>query len=123
ILLKPGKLDEDEWRVIRKHPGYGRELLENTFMRIAGPIVEQHHERADGSGYPYGLAGDEILVEASIVAVADTYDAMTTDRPYRKGLPHEAAFAELDSLADSQHPREVVRAFRSAAARLEVPTG
>lgn len=75
ILLKPGKLDEEEWAIIRKHPTYGRELLEDTFMQVAGPIVEQHHERSDGSGYPFGLAGDEILVESSIVAVADTFDA------------------------------------------------
>lgn len=123
ILLKPGKLDAEEWAIIKQHPSHGRELLENTFMRVAGPIVEQHHERCDGSGYPYGLSGDEILIESAIVAVADTYDAMTSDRPYRKGLPPETAFEELESLADSQHPREVVRAFRSAATRLEVQTG
>lgn len=120
ILLKPGKLDADEWRIVKKHPSYGREMLQNTFMRNAGAIVEQHHERSDGSGYPYGLGKHEILVESAIVAVADTYDAMTSDRPYRKGCPASEAFEELERFADIHYPSEVVRAFRSAATRLEL---
>lgn len=120
ILLKPGKLDEQEWRIIRKHPSYGREMLQSTFMRAAGAVVEQHHERSDGSGYPYGLSEQEILVESAIVAVADTYDAMTSDRPYRRGCPPQEAFDELERLSGIQHPLEVVRAFRSAATRLEL---
>lgn len=120
ILLKPGKLDEEEWRVIRKHPTYGRELLQSTFIREAGMIVEQHHERLDGSGYPFGLTDNEILIQSAIVAVADTYDAMTTDRPYRRACSQAEALAELDSLAGTHHPREVVRAFRSAVTQLEL---
>ncbi len=120
ILQKPGKLDAEEWLVIKQHPTFGREMLAATFMREAGVIVEQHHERLDGSGYPYGLAGDEILVQAAIVAVADTYDAITTDRPYRRASPPADALAELERLAGIQHPKEVVRAFRSAVARLEI---
>ncbi|MBX3144386.1 MAG: HD-GYP domain-containing protein [Trueperaceae bacterium] len=119
ILQKPGKLDAEEWLVIKQHPTFGREMLSSTFMREAGTIVEQHHERLDGSGYPYGLAGDEILVQAAIVAVADTYDAITTDRPYRRASPQADALTEIERLAGIQHPREVVRAFRSAVARLE----
>lgn len=119
ILNKPSKLDEAEWAVIKRHPTYGRELLEPTFMRMAGTVVEQHHERLDGSGYPFGLVRDEVLVEAYIVAVADTYDAMTTDRPYRKALRTEAAFAELERYAGIHYPAEVVRAFRSAAKHVE----
>ncbi len=119
ILTKPGKLTDEEWVVIKRHPSYGREMLEPTFMRTAGTIVEQHHERLDGSGYPYGLAGDDVLIESYIVAVADTYDAMTTDRPYRKGLPAQEAFDELERLQSVQFPRDVVRAFRSAVLRVE----
>ena len=86
-------------------------MLDPTFLRPAGYVVEQHHERLDGSGYPYGLAGKEISTEASIVAVADTFDAMTTDRPYRKALSAETAFAELERFKGLHYPREVVRAF------------
>lgn len=114
ILQKPGKLDRDEWQIIQQHPSFGRELLEPTFMKEAGKIVEQHHERLDGSGYPFGLMGEEILPESYIVAVADTYDAMTTDRPYRKALRPEVAFAELERYSNIHYPAEVVRAFASA---------
>lgn len=91
-----------------------------AYVHLAGTIVEQHHERSDGSGYPYGLCNDEILVESAIVAVADTYDAMTTDRPYRRGCSPAEAFEELSSLAGSKHPKEVVRAFRSVVTKLEI---
>ena len=120
ILQKPSKLDPDEWTIIKQHPSFGRELLEPTFMNVAAPIVEQHHERLDGSGYPYGLAGDNIRVESYIVAVADTYDAMTTDRSYRKALSPELAFTELEKYADIHYPEEVVKAFFSAVKRTEL---
>lgn len=111
ILQKPSALSDQEWRLIKQHPIFGRELLETTYLKEAGTIVEQHHERSDGSGYPYGLAGDDILVEASVVAVADTYDAMTTDRPYRRALSSEDAFRELKRYAGLHYPKEVVTAF------------
>ena len=113
ILNKPAKLTPEEWEVIKKHPTHGRELLAQTFMKEAATIVEQHHERSDGSGYPKGLSGNEILVEASIVAVADTFDAMTTDRPYRKASTQAEAVAELRKYAGIHYPTEVVRAFCS----------
>lgn len=119
ILNKPAKLTPDEWSIIKKHPTFGREFLDNTFMKEAGKIVEQHHERIDGSGYPYGLAEKDMLIEASIVAVADTYDAMTTDRPYRRALSREAAFSELEKYAGIHYPHDVVRAFVSALKRIE----
>lgn len=122
ILQKPGKLDEQEWEVIRRHPSYGRELVASSFLDRAGAVIEQHHERLDGSGYPHGLAGGEILPEAMIVAIADTYDAMTTDRSYRKALPVEVALAELDRYADLHWPRSFVRAFRAALPTCE-PAG
>ena len=111
ILNKPGTLTSDEWVVIKQHPSYGRELLDSTFMKEAGVIVEQHHERFDGSGYPFGLAGAEISVEAAIVAVADTFDAMTTDRPYRQALDAPAALGEIRRYAGTHYPKEVVGAF------------
>ena len=117
ILNKPGRLTEGEWAVIRKHPTYGRELLDGTFMRGAGVIVEQHHERFDGSGYPYGLAGDEITVEAYIVAVADTFDAMTTRRPYARARTEAEAIAELRRYAGVLYHKEVVRAFCASLER------
>ncbi len=119
ILTKPSALDAEEWAIIRRHPTFGREMLEPTFMRAASPIVEQHHERSDGSGYPFGLTENEILVESAIVAVADTYDAMTSDRPYRRGRSSAEALAELASLAGTQHPKEVVRAFQAAISQMQ----
>ena len=117
ILQKPSALTKAEWVIMKKHPIYGRELLEKTYLKKASTIVEQHHERLDGSGYPYGLSKDEILIESYIVAVADTYDAMTTDRPYRGALPPEEAFAELRKHADIYYPKEVVKAFISIVKR------
>lgn len=119
ILQKPGKLDEREWAVIRQHPTYGRQLVEATFLDRAGLVIEQHHERLDGSGYPFGLARDEILPEAIIIAIADTFDAMTTDRSYRKALPASEALAELDRYGDLHWPRDFVRAFRAALPSVE----
>ena len=120
ILNKPGKLTPEEWRVIEQHPQFGREALEGTYLSVAGQIVEQHHERLDGSGYPYGLKGDEILTEAYVVAVADTFDAMTTDRPYRKALSAEVAFAEIRKFAGVHYPVRVVEAFFDAVTQLAV---
>lgn len=119
ILQKPSSLTAEEWLIIKEHPRFGRELIEPTFIRDAGPIVEQHHERMDGSGYPFGLRGDEILTEAYIVAIADTYDAMTTDRSYRKALPAESAFAELRRFADIHYPSEIVEAFMEVVGTIE----
>lgn len=119
ILQKPAPLTADEWTLVKQHPSFGRELLANTSLRHAAPVVEQHHERIDGSGYPFGLSGDEVLIEASIVAAADTFDAMTTDRVYRRALSREAALDELGRLAGKQIPTEVVRAFKSSMAAVE----
>jgi HD-GYP domain-containing protein (c-di-GMP phosphodiesterase class II) len=113
ILKKSGTLTEAEWKVIRRHPIYGRKLLEDSFFKSAGAIIEQHHERLDGSGYPYGLAGSEISVEASIIAVADAYDAMTSNRPYRPALSHEAALSELECYAGRYYPKEIVKVLET----------
>ncbi len=119
ILQKPAKLTPDEWRIINQHPTFGREMLEKTFMKSSGSIVEQHHERFDGSGYPFGLSADEVLVESYIVAVSDTYDAMTTNRPYRSALPQAEAFEEIRRYAGVHYPKDITRAFFSAIKKLE----
>lgn len=111
ILNKPSSLTLLEWDIIKKHPIFGREMVEQTFMKEAGPIIEQHHERLDGSGYPYGLSGDEVLIEAHIVAVADAYDAMTSNRPYRRAMNHDEAIIELSRFAGQHYPSEVLQAF------------
>lgn len=111
ILQKPGKLTKSEWEIIKQHPTSGRILLEGCKIPNLETIVEQHHERLDGSGYPKGLKDSEILVESYIVAIADTFDAMTTDRPYRKALSKDVAIQEIQSLSDKHYPKEVVEAF------------
>jgi HD-GYP domain-containing protein (c-di-GMP phosphodiesterase class II) len=113
ILKKPSSLTEVEWKIMRQHPIYGRKLLEGSFMKEAGIIIEQHHERLDGSGYPYGLNQAEISVEASIIAVADAYDAMTSNRPYRPALSQEAAIAELERYAGRYYPGEIVKVLET----------
>ncbi|MEY8741786.1 HD domain-containing protein [Niallia taxi] len=114
ILQKPSKLTEEEWEVMKLHTTFGRELLEETripFLREVGVIVEQHHERYDGKGYPKGLKGNEISIEAAIIAVVDSFDAMTTDRVYKKGKSKEEAFEEiLNNKGTMYHPL-VVDAF------------
>lgn len=111
VLGKPGPLSEAEWEIMRRHTIYGREMVERTFMKDAGVIIEQHHERLDGSGYPYGLKGDEILLEAQIVAVVDSYDAMTTDRIYRQARSHDEAIAQLQEGIGTLYRRDVVETF------------
>ena len=120
ILTKPAALTPEEWVVVKRHPVYGRELLAETFIREAGEIVEQHHERLDGSGYPYGLTGPDILTEAFIIAVADSYDAMTSNRPYRRALAQGAALAELAHYAGQHYPEEVVAVLETSIKALNI---
>jgi len=112
ILNKPGALSDEEWVEMRKHPEYGAQMLEDKeFLRDAAKVVYAHHERYDGSGYPRGLSGDDIPVEARIIAVVDAYDAMVSDRPYRKALSEKETIAELQKNSGSQFDPQVVRAF------------
>lgn len=106
ILHKPGKLSEEEYKEIKKHPVIGADILEKMdFLEGVAQIVRYHHERYDGKGYPEGLKGDEIPIESHILAIADSYDAMTTDRPYRGALERETALDEIKKNAGSQfHP-------------------
>lgn len=102
ILQKAGPLTESEWEMMRKHPVVGEQMLSGIeFVGPALPIIRHHHERWDGKGYPDGLAGPDIPIGARIVAVCDAFDAMTSDRPYRRAAPHERAFQELLDCAGS----------------------
>ncbi len=112
ILLKPGPLTEEEWAVMRKHPVYAHEWLSGIpFLRKALEIPYAHHERWDGSGYPRGLKGEAIPFPARIFAVVDVYDALTSDRPYRRAWPRAKALAYLQEQASKQFDPEVVTAF------------
>ena len=112
ILLKPGKLTEEEWVEMRKHAEFGFRILENIpFLGNARHVVRQHHERFDGNGYPQQLKGKDIILGARIFAIIDTYDAMTSDRPYRKGLPHEVAIEEINKCSGAQFDPDVVEAW------------
>ncbi len=111
VLLKTGPLTPEDWEHIRRHPTAGRRRLEVTYLRDAGIIVEQHHERIDGSGYPFGLKGEDILLEARIVAAVDAFDAMTSDRPYRPRMAEGDALAELRRCAGTQFDPVVVEAL------------
>lgn len=113
ILRKPGKLTEEEWNKMRLHPLHGQKILRNIpFLEGAARIVAQHHEKWDGSGYPVGLRGEDIEIGARIFAVVDAFDAMTSDRVYRKGCSYEAALAELERFAGTQFDPLVVEAFK-----------
>ena len=112
LLRKVGPLEPAELEEIRTHPERGVELLNgDETLQEAIECVLHHHERWDGGGYPHGLAGDEIPVEARIIAVADAYDAMTSHRPYRAALSHEEAIVEVRRCAGSQFDPHVAHAF------------
>jgi response regulator RpfG family c-di-GMP phosphodiesterase len=112
ILLKPGRLGAEEWKIMRTHPELGRRLVERIpFLRGAVPIVYHHHERWDGTGYPSGLKGEMIPLGARIFAVADAFDAMTCDRPYSVAISFEAARVEIERCAGAHFDPAVVQAF------------
>lgn len=112
ILRKRGPLDPDELIEIRKHPVTGAKMLGGIrSLRIGVDCVLHHHERWDGDGYPYGLAGATIPLEARIVSVADAFDAMISDRPYRSAMPREAALSEIDRCSGSQFDPKVANAL------------
>ena len=113
IISKPGRLSAAEWSLMRRHPTLGREIVESTHLAPAATIIEQHHERLDGSGYPYGLSGDAILLESQIVSIADTFDAITTDRPYHAAESWQAAKTELRRCAGTLFRPDLVEAFVS----------
>ncbi|HXT62934.1 MAG TPA: HD domain-containing phosphohydrolase [Pyrinomonadaceae bacterium] len=112
ILRKPAKLTEEEWERMREHPLHGQQILRDiNFLEGAARVVAQHHEKWDGSGYPLGLKAEEIDICARIFAVADAFDAITSDRVYRKAQSYDAAARELDEWANRQFDPKVVEAF------------
>jgi response regulator RpfG family c-di-GMP phosphodiesterase len=111
-LNKPGKLTNDEYEVFKKHPVYGKDILDPIkFLHPLIPGVYLHHERWDGRGYPLKLKGPDIPLLARIISVADTYDAMTSDRSYRRALPHEVSIAEIERCAGTQFDPELSATF------------
>jgi putative nucleotidyltransferase with HDIG domain len=114
ILLKADKLTEEEWLEMRKHPETGYRIVKRIkFLKDAADIVHSHHEHYDGSGYPRGLKGDEIPLGAKLFMVADVYDALTSERPYRFPMPYEEAVAEIRAMAGSVFDPAAVDAFLS----------
>lgn len=112
VLLKPGRLTPDEWTEMRKHPSIGHQMIQQIpFLATPAEIVLSHQEKFDGGGYPRGLSRTEIHIGARIFSVADTLDAMTSDRPYRQGTTFANAIAEVQRCAGSQFDPEVVKAF------------
>jgi HD-GYP domain-containing protein (c-di-GMP phosphodiesterase class II) len=112
ILMKPARLEADEQELMRRHPIYGASILEpSAALRPLVPIVLHHHENFDGSGYPDGLRGEEIPVGSRIMIVADAYEAMTSDRIYRKAMGHDRAMEQLNRFKGSQFDPTMVRAL------------
>jgi HD-GYP domain-containing protein (c-di-GMP phosphodiesterase class II) len=112
VLSKPGPLTDDEWAIMRTHPLLGAQILSPVkFLHPALPIVEAHHEKWDGTGYPRGLKKEEIPLGARIFALVDAFDAMTSDRPYRRALTFEQALDQIAASAGTQFDPEVVRCF------------
>lgn len=115
ILKKPERLNPEEYNAIKQHANMGAEIIDHIKqLKNIIPGVKYHHEQLDGTGYPEGLKGEKIPIIAKIVSVADTYDAMTTDRPYRRGLSKELAIKELRRCSGAQFDKEVVEAFVKA---------
>lgn len=113
VLRKPAKLNEEEWAKMKLHPLHGQKILRNIpFLEGAVRVVAQHHERWDGEGYPYGIRGEEIDIGARIFAVVDAFDAMVSDRVYRKGRSYKDALEELERCAGTQFDPLIVEAFK-----------
>jgi len=112
ILLKTDKLTEEEFDIIKQHPVLGVKIINNIdFLRKTQAIILHHHEKFGGGGYPEGISGEGIPLKSRIITVADSYDAMTSDRPYRKGLSHSVAASELIKNQITQFDKKVVEAF------------
>ncbi len=125
ILNKPGALTDEEWEIVRRHPAAGQEMLDRVggALEQAGRIVRSHHERFDGQGYPDGLAGAAIPVEARVITACDAWNAMTTDRAYRGAIPAVRAAEELERCAGGQFDPVVVAALlRVLVRRGELPS-
>ncbi len=124
ILCKPGPLTDEEYEVMKTHPLIGVQIVAPiAFLGTATDVIRCHHERWDGKGYPDGLAEEEIPLPARIFSVCDTFDAMTSDRPYRRALPFDYAVEEIDRCAGTQFDPYVVQCFVEMCADLRGPDG
>jgi HD-GYP domain-containing protein (c-di-GMP phosphodiesterase class II) len=119
ILSKPSRLTDEEMDQMKLHPVIGGEIVKDLYGFNIAPIIKHHHERYDGKGYPEGLLGDNIPLGARIIAVADTFDAMTSDRPYRKSLDREIAINELIVFKGKQFDPKMVDAFLNKPEKIE----
>lgn len=120
ILGKPSRLEEEEFVIMKEHPELSGEILAHfTEFADAAKFAKHHHERYDGRGYPDRLKGDEIPLFSRVILIADTFDAMTSTRPYRKGLPYEVAFNELIEFSGSQFDPNLVQHFINAMKKEE----
>jgi putative nucleotidyltransferase with HDIG domain len=114
ILNKASRLTQEEYQEIMRHPAIGAEIISKVnFLSDITTIVKHHHERYDGKGYPDGLSGEDIPIEAAILTIADSYDAMTSDRPYRTAMTPEEALSELQKNAGTQFHPDLVKVFVS----------
>jgi response regulator RpfG family c-di-GMP phosphodiesterase len=121
VLLKPGRLTEEEYDCIKRHPQIGKDILEPVrCLSDKIPLIYHHHERYDGKGYPVGLSGEAIPLGARILAVADAYQAMTSDRPYRKALSIQVAIIELENNKGKQFDEKMVDIFVRILKRLGI---
>jgi putative two-component system response regulator len=112
ILHKPGDLTETEWKVMREHPTLAYRMLSPiAYLNRALDISYYHHERWDGSGYPHGLKGEEIPLAARVFAIVDVFDALTSDRPYRKAWTYEKAYQYIELQAGKHFDPEIVKVF------------
>lgn len=122
ILTKPGRLNTAEWEIMKTHAKIGYELLSfsgHPILKMAADVAFHHHEKWDGSGYPEGISGEKISLSARIVAVADVFDALTSDRPYKKAWPVDVAFKAIEEDSGSHFDPTVVSAFLSARSDVE----
>jgi HD-GYP domain-containing protein (c-di-GMP phosphodiesterase class II) len=121
ILQKPGALDDDESEIMHTHSEIGHNIISAAELKDEARWVLHHHERMDGTGYPHGLRGETIPLESRIILVADTYEAITSDRPYRRGRTSEDALAELEQHAGTQFDARCVKALRRGLAPMARP--
>lgn len=121
ILLKPGKLDAQEWEIMKQHTVAGYEILKDSqsqLLQTAAQIALSHHEKFDGNGYPYGIKGENIPLCGRICAVSDVFDALTSERPYKRAWPVEQAIEEVDKLSGTHFDPRLVRAFHAALPKI-----
>lgn len=123
VLLKPGRLTPEEWEEMKAHAVHGERIIENTFLSNkaeVAAIVRHHHEAFNGSGYPDGLAGENIPLSSRIILIVDAYDAMTTTRPYRKALTHNQAMAILAEETGAKVDPQIFTVFSDVIATSSV---